>query len=243
MLSKTKRKTFEVGDRVLVSDGFGKKKAKKIGKSLYQYTGIICEVSKCEMYYRVTWSSCPPPNAKEGETSKKRFRWDQLLLQLEGEQEEVVMQHFLMADSYNTSEVVVKLKYLKKVWRQQTVENGDELEVLCSWKDDANPTWERVSEVGDSQQYADFLSFQEYHEELREQNREEEEKDGRFEVETIFRKKQGWVLVLWKNWNEPSWEPLQTIKHLQIYKDWKKKCLEKGKTFLLESNSDTENDE
>lgn len=163
-----------MGDAVLVNYNLNKKRGKRLGKLTYQYSGTVDEVLPSGNYFRIRWTSCRPTGKNEGELSKKKFRWDQLLLQQDGEEEELVLQHYLMVDSYNTGIIAHRMESLEKIWRQRHSEIG-ELELLCTWKGNDVPTWTKITELGDSQQYAEFAKTYSYFEDIRRQNREEED--------------------------------------------------------------------
>ena len=236
---KRERGIFKVGDKVVVNNSL-KKSFKKagLGKGYYPYSGEIVEVLAEGKYYKIKWGMSHPARAKEGQVAKKRFRIDQVLRIKEGEQVELVLQHYLQADSYNTEMLKDKLPKLEEILRQRRDEKSGDLEVLCVWKDKWNPSWEWVRDVGSTKQYKEFREHLDYYEEMRSQRREEEEEVGRFEVERIFYQIGDEVLVLWANFNEPSRVSIQQIKHLEVYKEWKRT----SRVFLEESELESEED-
>ena len=207
LLKRTRRREFNVGDAVLVNYHLREKKGKRFGKISYQNSGKVAEVSACGNYFRLRWTRCPPSGENEGELSKKRVRWDQLLLQTNQENEELLLQHYLMVDSYNTGDIRQQLELLEKVWRQRKKENG-ELEVLCTWNGRKKPSWRKVFEVAGTQQYELFVENNDYWEGIRQQNREKEDEEERYEIENIFYRNQKYVYVLWENYDEPGWVPI-----------------------------------
>jgi hypothetical protein len=215
---KRQRRRFHVGDQVLVC--YNVQKSKKKGKVRFPYTAEVVDVSVDEQYFKIKWLSRYPASEKEGEICKKKFRWDQLLLNENDEQQGWVIQQFLMADSYNTSQQQIRCEYLDKIWRQRKTERG-ELELLCTWKDKKKPTWERVATVGDTEQFTLFQRNAEYFEDIRGQSREEEEKEQRFSVEKIFFQRGSKVLILWQNFDEPTFEEIKKVRHLKVYKKWR----------------------
>jgi hypothetical protein len=195
-------------------------KGRKFGKISYQNSGRVAEVSACGNYFRLRWTRCPPAEEYSGELSKKRVRWDQLLLQTNQEDEELLLQQYLMVDSYNTGFVQQQMKSLEKVWRRRKRPNG-ELEVLCTWVEKKAPSWRNVFEVAETPQYELFLENVEYWEAIREQNRVIEEEEERYVIERIFYRSGTDILVLWENYDEPCWVPIRNVQHLEIYKKWK----------------------
>ena len=99
-------------------------------------------------------------------------------------------------------------------------ENG-ELEVLCTWNGRKKPSWRKVFEVAGTLQYELFVENNDYWEGIRQQNREKEDEEERYEIENIFYRNQKYVYVLWENYDEPGWVPIRNVQHLEIYKKWK----------------------
>ena len=206
--SRMRQRRFEVGDKVLAQYKIEKHKKKGIGKGYFPYTGEVVEVLRNGKYYKVKWSKSPPPKQKEGEISRKQLRWDQLLAQEDGEDEELVLQFYNQADSYNTSEVSKMKKNLDKVWRQRVNERG-ELVILCSYRNEFEPVWEKIYNLGRTRQYKDFLEkYWKKREEKMERKQAEETENQMFRVEDYFCVKDGGekVLVLWKYWLDPTCE-------------------------------------
>ena len=215
------RRTFEVGDKVLVNKHLTRKKKKTLGKGYFPYSGEVTEVRSNGDYYKVKWGSCHPPSAQEGDICKKALRWDQLIPLVGGEASELVVQHFRQADSYNTREVEKELKSLKEIYRRREGVNGD-LEVLCEMEGEKLLVWKRVGDIGKSKQYIEFMETFEYFEGLREQQRIEEEEQGDlFAIEKFICKRVGEVCVLWENYNEPSWVSVNRVSHLESYQEWR----------------------
>lgn len=229
-----------MGDKVLVSKNTTKKKKKTLGKGYFPFSGEVVEVRSAGDYYKVKWGSSHPPTAEEGEISRKALRWDQLIPMEEGEEAELVLQHIRQADSYNTREVEKELKKLKKIYRRKEGENGD-LEVLCKLEGEKLLVWRRVADIGRSDQYIQFMQHFEYFEELRRQGREQEEADDDlFEIEEFICKQNGSVLVLWENWNEPTWVSVNRVSHLQMYQIWRES---ESYQELTESESEVDSEE
>jgi hypothetical protein len=218
---KRQRRRFQLGDQVLVCFNLQKKKGKGKGKVRFPYTAVVVEISQDEMYFKIRWLSRHPVTETEGEICGKQFRWDQLLLNEDDEQQGWVIQQFLMADSYNTSQQQRRSENLEKIWRQRKTQRG-ELEVLCTWRRKKKPSWEKVTAVGDTEQYTEFQRNVEYFDSLRQANREEEEKEQRFTVEKIFFQRGNRIFVLWENYNEPSFVEIRSVRHLEVYKKWRK---------------------
>jgi hypothetical protein len=234
------RRTFEVGDKVLVSKNTTKRKKKTLGKGYFPFSGEVVEVRSGGDYYKVRWGSSHPPTVEEGEICRKALRWDQLIPMDEGEETELVLQHIRQADSYNTREVEKELKKLRKIYRRKEGENGD-LEVLCKLDGEKLLVWRRVADIGRSDQYIQFMQHFEYFEELRRQGREQEEaEDNLFEIEEFICKLNGSILVLWENWNEPTWVSVNRVSHLRMYQDWR---ASENYVELSESESEEDSEE
>jgi len=231
---KGTKRIFKVGDKVLVNKSLRTQKKKTLGKGYFPYSGEVTQVKKDGDYYFVKWGVMHPSNVEEGEESKRALRWDQLIpIEESQETTELVLQHFRQADSYNTSEIEPEIKELKRILRQKIGENGD-LEVLCQLQAEKLLVWRRVADVGRSKQYQDFMEDFEYWENLRKEGRKEEEKKGDlYEIEEFICKKEGEVLVLWENWNEPTWVSVRRVCHLEEYKRWRE-----GNTFQEISEKD-----
>ena len=229
---------FEVGDKVLVMYKFEKHRKKTLGKGYYPYSGEVSEVKRNGKYYRVKWGRSSPPNQREGEISRKDLRWDQLILQKEGEEEELVVQFYNQADSYNTTTVSKKRKDLEKVWRQRKTER-EELEILCSYKSEGEPEWEKIFDLGTTKKYKKFIrNYWERREEKMPGKQAEETESGNYKVEKLFcAKEEGRkVLVLWKYWMEPTWEDKEVVEHLTMFQEW----VNSEDYIVLESESETE---
>jgi len=155
------RRTFEVGDKVLVNKHLTSKKKKTLGKGYFPYSGEVTEVRSNGDYYKVRWGSCHPPSVNEGDINKRTLRWDQLIPMVGGEASELVVQHFRQADSYNTREVEKEMKKLKEIYRQRKGESGD-LEVLCKFEGEKLLVWKRVGDIGKSKQYTEFMKTFDY---------------------------------------------------------------------------------
>jgi len=205
-----------------VNKSLRSQKKKTLGKGYFPYSGEVTQVRKNGDYYIVKWGVMHPPNCEEGEESKRALRWDQLIPIKESEETtELVLQHFRQADSYNTSEVEPEIKEIKSMLRQRVGENGD-LEVLCKFKKEKTYLeWKRVADVGRCKQYQEFMKDFEYWENMRKEGRKEEEKRELYDIEEYICKRGGSVLVLWENWNEPTWVSIRRICHLEDYKIWK----------------------
>ena len=54
-----------------------------------------------------------------------------------------------------------------------------------------------------------------------EENQACEAKANEYEVERVFAKRGKEVFVLWKNYLEPGWVDVNSVKHLNVYKEWK----------------------
>jgi len=52
---------------------------------------------------------------------------------------------------------------------------------------------------------------------------DQEEGSGCYQVERVFGMKGDEVFVLWTHFQEPTWEKVSSVKHLQVFKKWKKK--------------------
>ena len=238
---RTKRGIFKVGDKVVVNYSLRKSlKKAAFGKGYYPYSGEIVEVIGEEgKYFRIKWGLSHPVGRKEGEVAKRRVRIDQVLHIQEGEQVELVLQHYLQADSYNTQMTKEKLPNLEEILRQRKDQRTGDLEVLCVWKNKWEPSWEWVRDVGSTQQYRSFLENFDYFEEMRRQGREEEEEEERYEVERIFYQVGEELLVLWRNFDEPGRVRIQNVKHLDVYQEWTKN----GRVILEESSEEEESEE
>ena len=101
------------------------------------------------------------------------------------------------------------------------------------------PSWEWVRDVGSTKQYKDFLVDLDYHEEMRRQGREEEDRSGRYEVERIFYQVGNEVVLLWSNFDEVDKVNIQNVKHLEVYKEWKRS----GGVFVIEESEKEEDSE
>jgi len=236
MQQRKKRGEFKVGDKVLVNPTLRKSKKKgKFGKGFYPYSGEVVEVLSGGKYYKVKWGLSHPPKEKQGSVVKKKFRIDQLIHNQRGEEIELVLQHYLQADSYNTETIRDKLPNLVEILRQRKNTCGD-LEVLCVWKKKVAPTWEWVRDVGSTKQYKDFLQNLEYHQAMKEAGRKEELKEGRFEVERIFYQVGNEVLLLWKNFDDPEKVNVNKVKHLEVFQEWRKE----GRVVVMEEEESTE---
>ena len=225
---------------MLVCKNTTKKKKKTLGKGYFPFSGEVVEVRSGGDYYKVRWGSSHPPTVEEGEISRKALRWDQLIPMEGGEESELVLQHIRQADSYNTREVEKELKKLKKIYRRKEGENGD-LEVLCKLDGEKLLVWRRVADIGRSDQYIQFMKDFDYFEDLRRQGREQEEAEGDlFEIEEFICKQNRAVLVLWENWNEPSWISVNRVSHLRMYQEWRES---EDYVELSESESEEESED
>ena len=78
----------------------------------------------------------------------------------------------------------------------------------------------------------------EYFEELRRQGREQEEAEGDlYEIEEFICKQNGSVLILWENWNEPTWVSVNRVSHLRMYQEWRE-----SEDYVELSESESEED-
>jgi hypothetical protein len=179
---------------------------------------------------------------KTGTVSKKKFKREQLM-PISDEFEELTVQHFKNADSWNSYHVSNATEVVKEVLRERRIIGTDGyLEALCVLHKKVKPEWKAVTSVADTRAYMFFQQhkvriillilytryfiselsvIKDYHEEIRQQNRAKETENDRFEVERIFTKKGPNVFVLWTNFDQPSWEPVKDIQHLRIYKRWR----------------------
>lgn len=221
---RKEERRFEVGDQVLLKYKMEKHKKKTMGKAYYPYSGEIVEVLRNGKYYKVRWGKSSPPKERTGEVSKKQFRWDQIILRNDGESEELIVQFFNQADGYNTAELPKKLKNMKRMWRQRKNARG-ELEVLCSYNKKGEPEWEKIYDVGSTRMYKEFVEgYWKEREKIMERKQRREERKEKFRVEHFFcAKEEGKkVLVLWKYWEEPTWEEVDNVESLRMYQKWKK---------------------
>lgn len=111
------------------------------------------------------------------------------------------------------------------MYRQRRNGDGD-LEVLCRFKNQGLPAWKSVTEVGDCPMYTAFVKRMEEEKEERRRGRNREEKyeegdENEFEIEDFLCVCGDEVLVLWRYWDEPTWEPLSSVSDGRLYFVWR----------------------
>jgi hypothetical protein len=78
---------------------------------------------------------------------------------------------------------------------------------------------------------------------LRQQNRQIETHNDKYEIEQIFGKRGSECFVLWSNYDEPTWEPVKNLQHLNIYKKWKSNYEEDNSEEEEEEESEEDGEE
>jgi hypothetical protein len=147
---------LKVGDKVLVrTEVEGSRKKKVLGKGYYPFSGTIAEVLKEGKRYKVEWGLAPGCGERTKTISKKKFKREQLL-PVSDEFQELTVQHFKNADSWNSYHVTNATSEVKEVLRERKIGKEGYLEALCLLHDKSNPKWMPVTSVADTEAYMLF---------------------------------------------------------------------------------------
>jgi hypothetical protein len=147
---------LKVGDKVNTDRETSVKK-KTMGKSYFPFSGKIVSVIGKQRKFKIEWGLSPGMGEKSGKVARKRFRRDQLLLCTE-ENEEITVQLFKNADSWNSYEVKLSSEEVKEVFRERITSKGY-LEVLCLLKNSVLPEWKPITVVGDCRPFERYQSL------------------------------------------------------------------------------------
>ena len=145
-----------VGQKVLArTEVAGKRTRKSISKGYFPYSGEVTEVIRSGEKYRLKWGLSPGPQGRTGQVAKKTFKRDQLL-PVTHQTQELTVQLFQNADSWNSYETYFAKERVIRVFRQRKTEEGY-LEVLCLLKGLVLPKWLPVAIVGGCEAYSLYL--------------------------------------------------------------------------------------
>jgi hypothetical protein len=129
-------------------------KKKKMGKSYFPFSGTIVKVVREGLQYQVKQDLVPGAGEKTNTVSKLRFKRDQLLA-ITDELEEVTIQHFRDADSWNSYENTFSEKNVGEIFRERKTQNGF-LELLCLYNTFDLPVWKPITSVAESDAYLEY---------------------------------------------------------------------------------------
>jgi hypothetical protein len=147
---------LKVGDKVLVrTEVEGSRRKKVLGKGYYPFSGRIAEVVRGGKRYKVKWGLSPGCGEQTETVSKKKFKREQLL-PVNDEFEELTVQHFKNADSWNSYHVSNATEVVKEVLRERRIGTEGYLEALCLLHKKSIPEWKAVTSVADTQAYMFF---------------------------------------------------------------------------------------
>jgi hypothetical protein len=147
---------LKVGDKVLVrTEVEGSRRKKVLGKGYYPFSGKIAEVVRGGKRYKVKWGLAPGCGEQTETVSKKNFKREQLLA-ITDEFEELTVQHFKNADSWNSYHVSNATEVVKEVLRERRIGTEGYLEALCLLHKKSIPEWKPVTSVADTNAYMYF---------------------------------------------------------------------------------------
>jgi hypothetical protein len=142
----SKYRILNIGDQVLINtDSTRVSKKKSMGKGYFPFSGTI--VDKIKTKFQIRWGLAPGMGKKSGSVCKKLFHQDQLLL-CTNENQELTVQLFQNADSWNSYEVELSTTKVQAVFRERKTSKGY-LEVLCLLENKPIPVWKSIPCVGD----------------------------------------------------------------------------------------------
>tara|TARA_R110002050_G_scaffold297983_1_gene460338 strand:+ start:901 stop:2481 length:1581 start_codon:yes stop_codon:yes gene_type:complete len=215
---------IRIGDTVLVRPSLLKKTKKSMSEPYFPYRAKVISTHQRGTEFKIRWESPCPDLEKPGEMARKNYRRDQLLVLKDDDDvaAALIRQNYLRANSrsagvdrYEVEEV------LKEVLRED--ERG--VEVLVVWKGYANPTWESLSLLHETDAYKLFSKENSFIREEEQRNFQEAElESGDFTFQRILDVNGDRCLVLWKYFDEPTWEDSKTVKHVENFKEIVKAC-------------------
>ena len=224
-----KTEKIEVGDCVLVRPSLLKKNKKTLSEPYFPYYAKVISVHQRGTQFRLEWKKPCPVQESPGQIARKQYRRDQLLVIKEGDDIAAMLinQNYLRANSRSAGADTYEVEcILKEVLRED--ERG--LQVMVLWKNYTIPTWESVSLLSHTDVYKRFATENAFiREDEQRKLQEQEEASGLYTLERILDVQGDSCFVLWRYFDDPTWEPLHEFEHIDNFKKIVRECRQSKK--------------
>lgn len=219
---------LSVGDNVFIAKRPSIFHKPKFGKPYYPYFGTVHSIRPSTDSYRVIWGSVCPPGCREGALSEYYAR--SLLNATANAGEESCMlavQFIQQADSRNTRQgnhplFIIRERFQNNKWECLVIKRDYTFVwVLAATVQDA-PAWKpfRDKYLPERNETPEQHARRRINE--RRTNAARELERDQYTIEFIVTVRQQQALVVWLNFEEPTWEPLRLVNNtaaMQEYED------------------------
>ena len=210
---------LEIGDNVFVAKRPSIFSKPKFGKPYYPYFGTVHAVRPSTNSYRVKWGAVCPPGSRAGQVSEWYAR--SLLNATANAGEESCMlavQFIQQADSRNTRQsnhplFILRERFQNNKWECLVVNKNYSFEwVLAATVQDA-PAWKpfRDKYLPNPNETPEQHARRRIRERQRDSVRELETEQ--YKIEFIVTVRDRFALVVWLNFEEPTWEPVNLVRN------------------------------